>query len=166
MRLALLAFTFASVLCARDSFAQNCTATSGVLTGENSGVALSPFDTCTATDQLAVSCSGLNPIGPATDAIWQVDLGPGAISRNIVLSTSVSTYDLYVGLMSGTCSGACPCPLEADSNGPGGSEFLGPLEALSGGTYFLLVTTFGGGCGPVVVSLPNLPVALNSFTVE
>jgi len=168
MKKTLLGATVAvSMLWAGASFAQTCTANAPVaLTGANSGQALAPFDTCTATDQLAVSCSGLNPIGSATDAIWSVQIGPGAHSGSFNIATSTGTYDLYAGLMSGTCSGSSPCPLEADSAGAGGSETLGPIDSLANGTYFLLVTTFGAGCGPVTLTVPTLPVALQAFSVE
>lgn len=156
----------ASLLVSGISFAQSCTANAPAITGAQSGMTLPAFDTCTATDQLAVSCSGLNPIGPATDAIWAVTVGPGAHSGSFNLATSVGTYDLYVGLMSGSCSGASPCPLEADSNPAGGSETLGPVDALANGTYYMLVTTFGAGCGPVTITVPTLPVSLQSFSVE
>lgn len=146
--------------------AQVCTPTAGTITGAESGTALAPYDTCTATDQLAVSCSGLNPIGSATDAIWAVQIGPGPHSGNMVISTSNASYDIYVGLMSGSCNGSSPCPLEADSAGAGGTETLGPMNGLANGTYYLLVTTFIAGCGPVTIANPTLPVALQGFSVE
>lgn len=159
--LGLAAFTFATT-----SYAQVCTPSAGNIYGNSSGLMLPPYDSCTATDQLAVSCSGLNPIGPATDAIWSVEIGPGPHSGSLIVSTTNATYDLYVGLMSGGCSGASPCPLEADSNGPGGSEILGPIDALATGSYYLLVTTFGAGCGPVSIMNPTLPAELTRFSVE
>ncbi|MEZ5462438.1 hypothetical protein [Dokdonella sp.] len=146
--------------------AQVCTPTAGNITGAQSGIPLPSYDTCTATDQLAVSCSGLNPIGNATDAIWSVQVGPGAHSGSMVISTSNAAYDIYVGLMSGSCNGSSPCPLEADSAGAGGTETLGPMDSLANGTYYLLVTTFGAGCGPVTITNPTLPVALQEFSVE
>ncbi|MGB0132775.1 hypothetical protein, partial [Dokdonella sp.] len=144
----------ASLMFAGASFAQNCTPSAGtpVLNGATSGTPQAAFDTCSATDQLAVSCSGLNPIGNATDAVWAVTIGPGAHSGSFNITTSVGTYDIYAGLMSGTCNGSSPCPIEADSNGAGGSETLGPVDGLANGSYFLLVTTFGAGCGPVVIT--------------
>jgi hypothetical protein len=156
----------ASLAFAGASFAQTCTPSAPPITGANSGQTLAAYDTCTATDQLAVSCSGLNPIGPATDAIWSVTVGPGAHSGSFTIATSNGAYDLYAGLMSGSCSGASPCPLEADSAGPGGSETLGPIDSLANGTYFLLVTTFGAGCGPVTITVPTVPVTLQGFSVE
>jgi hypothetical protein len=160
------ATVFASMLSTGAGFAQSCTANAPAITGAQSGQVLAPFDTCTATDQLAVSCSGLNPIGSATDAIWSVTIGPGMNSGSFSIATSNAAYDLYVGLMSGSCSGASPCPLEADSNGAGMSETLGPIDSLADGTYFMLVTTFGAGCGPVTITVPTLPVELQGFSVE
>lgn len=156
----------ASLFYAGAGFAQTCTANAPAITGVQSGQVLAAFDTCTATDQLAVSCSGLNPIGPATDAIWSVTVGPGAHSGSFNIATSNGAYDLYVGLMSGSCSGASPCPLEADSGGAGAAETLGPVDSLANGTYFMLVTTFGAGCGPVTITVPTLPVTLQGFSVE
>lgn len=149
-------------------FAQTCTATAGtpLIDGPDSNTNLAAFDTCTATDQLAVVCSGLNPIGNSLDAIWQVTIGPGAHSGSFGISTSNASYDIYAGLMSGGCSGASPCPIEADSNGNGGSETLGPIDGLANGTYFLIVTTFGAGCGPVTIAVPPVPVTLQGFSVE
>ena len=158
------AVTAATFACANISLAQ-CVQNAGTLTGANTGNAIN-FDTCTATDQLATNCSGLNPIGSAVDAIWQVQIGPGANSGSFNLTTSNAAYDMYVGLMSGTCSAASPCPLEADSNGAGGAETLGPIDSLADGTYFMIVTTFGAGCGPVSFTVPPLPVTLQGFTVE
>ena len=158
------AAALAALLSAGGAFAQTCTATSGALTGANSNSAVN-FDTCTATDQLAVSCSGLNPIGPAQDAIWSLAIGPGAHSGSIGIATSNAAFDVYAGIMSGACSGGAPCPVEADSNGAGGAESLA-IDGLANGTYYLLVTSFSASCGPVTLTLPTLPVALQGFTVE
>jgi hypothetical protein len=95
-----------------------------------------------------------------------VTVGPGAHSGSVSISTTNAAYDIYVGLMSGSCSGASPCPLEADSNGAGGTELLGPFSGLANGTYYMLVTTFGVGCGPVNIQVPIVPVQLKSFAVE
>lgn len=158
------AAALAALFSAAGAFAQTCTASAGALNGANSGTNVT-FDTCTATDQLAVSCSGLNPIGPAQDAIWSVQLGPGAHSGEFNISTTVGTFDIYAGLMSGTCSGGSPCPAEADSNGPGGAETLA-IGSLAAGTYYLLVTSFSASCGSVTLAVPPLPVSLQSFSVE
>jgi hypothetical protein len=158
------ATALAALVGAGSAFAQNCTASSGALSGANSNSNVA-FDTCTATDQLAVSCSGLNPIGPAQDAIWSLQIGPGAHSGSIGISTTTATFDIYAGIMSGSCSGGSPCPVEADSGGAGGAESL-DIGALANGTYYLLVTSFGASCGPVTVALPTLPVALQTFSVE
>lgn len=169
MKKTLLGLTVAAGFLAGGAvFAQTCTATTGtpLIDGADSNSTLPAFDTCAATDQLAVVCSGLNPIGNALDAIWQVNIGPGAHSGSFGISTSNASYDIYAGLMSGGCSGASPCPLEADSNGAGGSETLGTIDSLANGTYFLIVTTFGAGCGPVTISVPTAPVTLQGFSVE
>ena len=148
-------------------FAQVCTPSAGNFSGIDSGTSSNPYDTCTATDQLTVSCSGLNPIGTAKDAIWSIAVGPGEHSGNLVILTTTPTYDLYVGLMSGSCSAGSPCVLEADSSGAGGTEVLGPFDNLANGTYYLLVTTFfGTPCGSVTIQSPNLPAVLTRFTID
>lgn len=149
-----------------SAVAEPCTPSAGSISGTNSGDIPPAFDTCTVTDQLAVSCSGLNPAGSAVDAIWSVAVGPGAHSGSIVIPTTNADDDLYVGLMSGSFSGAAPCPWEADSAGPGGSEALGPLDGLSNGPCYLLVTTFFVGSGPVNMLIPTVPIKLQKFTIE
>lgn len=150
---------------AGSAFAQTCTPTSGAFTGANSNTSVA-FDTCTATNQLGTNCSGLNPIGSATDAIFSIQIGPGAHSGDINLTTSTGTYDMYAGIMSGSCGAGSPCPVEADSNPAGGAEVL-PIGALANGTYWLIVTSFTAGqCGNINIGLPTLPVALQNFTVE
>lgn len=157
----------ATMMFAGSAFAQVCTATPGttVLNGAASGTTVN-FDTCAASDQLIAVCSGANSIGTATDTIWRVDVGPGAHSGSFTISTTNAAYDIYAGLISGACSGAGFCPLEADSAGPGGTETLGPVNSLANGEYYLIVTTFASGCGPVSVTVPTLPVSLQQFSVE
>lgn len=151
---------------AGSAFAQTCTPTSGAFTGANSNTVFGPFDTCGATNQLVTNCSGLNPIGTATDAIFSVQIGPGAHSGNFVISTTAGTFDIYAGIMSGSCGAGSPCPVEADSNGAGGSETLA-IDGLANGSYWLIVTSFTAGqCGAINIAIPTLPVSLQSFSVE
>jgi len=157
-----------------SAFAQVCTASAGAisLAGPQSlTTAVTNFDTCGVTNQLAVMCSAAGT-SSATDAIWSVTLGPGAIGgataaeQNFVISTTSATYDMYAALMQGACSGAAPCPVEADSNPAGGSETIS-VQGLAAGQYYLAVTSFTvGQCGPVTIAVPRLPVALQNFSVE
>ncbi|TAH46257.1 MAG: hypothetical protein EYC71_04135 [Gammaproteobacteria bacterium] len=153
---------------AGSAFGQTCTPTAGTpaLNGSNSNSTTAAFDTCTATNQLAIICSSTTPIGAATDAIWSITLGPGAISGNLTVNTTAPTYDMYVALMQGTCVDSAACPREADSGGAGGSETI-DLTGLAAGQYFLAVTSFTSGqCGSTTISLPTLPVTLQGFSVE
>lgn len=168
--------TVAMVGCvaAGSAFAQTCTPSAGAiaLSGPDSlTTPITNFDTCGVTNQLVVMCSA-SGTSSATDAIWSVNLGPGAIGgatapeQNFVISTSSGTYDMYAALMSGACSGAAPCPVEADSNPAGGSETIS-VQGLAAGQYFLAVTSFTvGQCGPVTIAVPRLPVSLQNFSVE
>ena len=156
----------AALIAAAGVSAQTCTPTAGAFTGANSGSTAGPFDTCALTNQMALNCSGLNPIGAAQDAVFSVKIGPGAHSGNFVISTTTPTYDIYVGLMSTACAAGSPCPLEADSNPAGGSETLGPIDGLANGDYWMLVTSFGAQCGSISIAVPTLPVALQGFSVE
>ena len=157
----------AGLVFAGAALGQTCTATTGTpaLNGSNSSSSSGPFDTCTAIDALNQMCSS-SGTSAAVDAIWSITLGPGAISGNLVVSTTAPTYDIYIALMQGACSGAAPCPREADSNPAGGSETI-DLTGLTAGQYFLAVTSFTAGqCGAVTLALPTLPVALQGFSVE
>lgn len=157
----------AAIMMTGSVFAQTCTpsAAAPVLGGAQSGQVVN-FDTCAASDQLVAVCSGANSIGTATDAIFRVNVGPGAHSGSFNIATTNAAYDLYAGLIQGACSGAGFCPLEADGAGAGGAETLGPIDALANGEYYLIVTTFAAGCGPVAITVPTLPVALQQFSVD
>ena len=172
----LLAFSIvvASCVAAGSVSAQTCTASAGAiaLNGANSlTTPITNFDTCGVTNQLGAMCSSATT-SAATDAIWSVTLGPGAIGggtapeQNFVISTSAGTYDMYAALLQGACADSAPCPVEADSNGAGGSETIS-VQGRAAGQYFLAVTSFTAGqCGPVTIAVPRLPVALQNFSVE
>lgn len=154
--------------------AQVCTASAGTisLTGANSlTTPITNFDTCGVTNQLGAMCSSATT-SAATDAIWSVTMGPGAIGgatpaeQNFVISTTSATYDMYVALMQGACADSAPCPVEADSSPAGGPETIS-VQGRPAGQYFLAVTSFTAGqCGPVTIAVPRLPVALQNFSVE
>lgn len=154
--------------------AQTCTASAGAiaLTGANSlTTPITGFDTCGVTNQLNFMCSS-SGTSAATDAIWSVTLGPGAIGgatapeQNFVISTSAAAYDMYAALMQGACADSSPCPVESDNNGAGGSESIS-VQGRAAGQYFLVVTSFTAGqCGPVTIAVPRLPVALQNFSIE
>lgn len=157
----------AGLMLAGSAFGQTCTPSTGTpaLAGPNSNSTSGPFDTCGAIDALAQMCSS-SGTSAAVDAIWSITLGPGAIGGNLTVNTTSPTYDMYIALMQGSCSGASPCPREADDNGPGGSETI-DITGLAAGQYFLAVTSFTvGQCGSVTLELPQLPVTLQGFTVE
>lgn len=150
-----------------SAFAQTCVPSTGTpaLGGSNSNTTTAPYDTCGAIDALNQMCSSSGTSG-ATDAIYSLNLGPGAISGNLTVNTTSPTYDIYIALMQGACSGASPCLREEDANPAGGSETI-PLTGLAAGQYYLAVTSFTAGqCGPVTVDLPTLPVTLQGFSVE
>ena len=172
----ILAFVIAMAGCgiAGSAFAQTCTASAGAiaLSGPNSlTTPITNFDTCGVTNQLNFMCSS-SGTSAATDAIWSVTLGPGAIGgatapeQDFVISTTSGTYDMYAALMQGSCADSSPCTVEADSNPAGGSETIS-VQGRAAGQYFLVVTSFTAGqCGPVTIAVPRLPVALQNFSVE
>lgn len=150
-----------------SAFAQTCVPSTGTpaLSGSNSNTTTAPYDTCGAIDALNQMCSS-SGTSAAVDAIWSLNLGPGAISGNLTVNTTAPTYDIYIALMQGACSGASPCLREADSNPAGGSETI-DLTGLAAGQYYLAVTSFTAGqCGSVTLQLPTLPVTLQGFSVE
>ena len=164
-KIALVSVMVAGLCSGGVALAQNCTGSTGSISGANSGTSLPTFDSCTASNQLAVACSGLDPIGTAQDAIWTVTIGPGAHSGNFTI-TPAAGYDVWAALMSTTCSGASACPLEADSAPAGGAETLGTIDALANGTYFLIVSSFSAQCGNITVQVPTAPVSLQTFSVN
>lgn len=163
----LLALSASLCLAASGANAQTCVASAGnsTLTGANSGQTLN-VNTCTATDQLAVACNGLSPIGGSPDLVWQVTLGPGATSGMITVTPNGTAWDPYLILMAGACSGGSTCVIDADNAGAGGAE-SGNIPAAAGG-YWLMVTDESGltSCGTAAVALGTLPVSLQSFSVE
>ena len=154
--------------------AQVCTASAGTIAldgPESLTTAITNFDTCGVTNQLGAMCSSATT-SAATDAIWSVTLGPGAIGgatgaeQNFVISTSNAGYDMYVAVLQGACADSASCPREVDSAGNGGTESIS-IDGLAAGQYFLAVTSFTAGqCGPVTIAVPRLPVALQNFSVE
>jgi hypothetical protein len=164
----LLALSASLCLAASGAYAQTCVATAGntPLTGANSGQTLMGVNTCSATDQLAVACNGLSPIGSSPDLVWQVTIGPGASSGTITVTPTGASWNPYLILMSGACSGGSTCVIDADDNGPGVAE-SGNVPAAAGG-YWLMITDESGltTCGTADVTLGTLPVSLQSFSVE
>ncbi|MBX3696672.1 MAG: hypothetical protein KF811_02595 [Dokdonella sp.] len=168
------AIAMAGCVAAGSALAQTCTASAGAipLSGPNSlTTPITNFDTCGVTNQLGAMCSSATT-SAATDAIWSVTLGPGAIGgatppeQNFVISTSSGTYDMYVAIMQGSCADSAPCPREVDSAPAGGTESIS-IDGLAAGQYFLAVTSFTAGqCGPVTIAVPRLPVSLQNFSVE
>jgi hypothetical protein len=151
--------------------AQTCSATAGnsVLTGANSAGSL-VVDTCVASDQLAVACSGLSPIGNSPDMVWQMTLGPGASNGVIVFTPSGTAWNPYLILMAGACSGGSTCLIDADNAGSGtgvGAAESGQIPANSG-TYWLMITDESGltTCGTGNLMFGNLPISLQSFSIE
>ncbi len=157
----------AGLALASTAFGQACVPSTGTpaLTGANSNTTTAPYDTCSAIDALVQMCSS-SGTSAATDAIFAMTLGPGAISGNLTVNTSVPTYELYIALMQGACSGASPCPREGFAAAPGGPASI-DLTGLPAGQYFLAVTSFTAGqCGSITIGLPTLPVTMQGFTVE
>lgn len=162
----LVATAVSLCIAAAAANAQTCTATAGntPLNGANSGQTLN-INTCTATDQLAVACNGLSPIGGSPDAVWQLTIGPGASSGNITVTPNGTAWDPYLIVMAGACSGGSTCVIDADNGGSGVAE-SGSVPGT--GSYWLLITDESGltSCGTAAVSLGTLPVSLKSFSVE
>ena len=157
----------AGLALAGSAFGQACVTSAGApaFTGANSNTTTAPYDTCNAIDALAQMCTS-SGTSAAVDAIFSVTLGPGAISGNLTVHTSVPTYELYIAMMQGACSGASPCPREGFASGPGADATI-DLTGLPAGQYYLAVTSFTAGqCGNVTIDLPTLPVTLTGFSVE
>lgn len=162
----LVATAIGLCIAATAANAQTCTATAGntPLTGANSGQTLN-INTCTATDQLAVACNGLSPIGSSPDAVWQLTIGPGASSGNITVTPNGTAWDPYLIVMAGACSGGSTCVIDADNGGAGVAE----SGAVPGtGSYWLMITDESGltSCGTAALALGTLPVSLQGFSVE
>lgn len=164
--IAILALAAGLSLAASGVNAQTCVASAGntPITGANSGTTLN-INTCTATDQLAVACNGLSPIGNAPDAVWALTIGPGASSGNITVTPTGTGWNPYLMVLSGACSGGSTCVIDADDNGVGGSE-TGAIPAA--GNYWLMITDESGTttCGTGTLALGTLPVNLQDFSVE
>lgn len=145
--------------------AQTCVPNQPALNGSNSGTVVN-FDCATGSNQLNVACFGLSPVGATNEVIWQLTIGPGAASGNIVV-TPTGAWDPYLFVMSSSCSGSSGCPIDQDNNGAGQPE-TGSVGSLGAGTYWLAVTDESAvtSCGAGTVTLPTLPVALQNFTIE
>lgn len=160
---AILAAT--ATFAASGLYAQTCTPSQGAYSGSDSNTT-SNVDTCAATNQLAVACNGLSPIGTAPDAIWTLTVGPGASSGNITFTPSGTAWNPYLMVMSGACASGSTCIVDADNGGSGEAE-TGTIPA-GAGTYYLMVTDESGTttCGAGTLGFGTLPVTLQNFTVS
>jgi hypothetical protein len=152
----------AQLLLAGGAYAQTCTPSAGTLI--DSPPSNVTVNTCSSTDQLASLCNASTPIGNAPDTIFAVQIGAGATGS---ITVTPGTYDAYVALLSGTCTGGSTCARETDN--PGNVAETVSASGLAAGSYFLLITSFAasGNCGSTgVVVTPTLPVTLQNFSVN
>jgi hypothetical protein len=152
----------AQMLLVGGAYAQTCTPTAGTMTDSFGTVNV---NTCSSTNQLLSSCSGLNAIGASPDTIYQVQIGAGATGN---ISIAPTGYDATLALMSGSCSAGSFCARESEAGAIGVTETV-QLSGLTAGPYWVLITSFGGApdCGPTAVTVtPLLPVTLQNFSVN
>ncbi len=144
-------------------FAQVCSPNGGTLAWGDTSFNV---DTCTSANQLNAICSGLTPIGNATDTIYQLNVPANAGGA---LSATPTGYDLYLAVLQSSCTGGSVCSREQDDASVGGAETV-LFAGLPAGTYFLLLTSFNAAspnCGPTsVVFNPTVPVTLQQFSVD
>lgn len=152
----------AQMLLVGGAYAQTCTPSAGTLS-DATGTAT--INTCTSTNQLSTACNGVDAIGVSPDTIYQVQIGAGATGGIGIAPTG---YDAKLALLSGSCSAGATCIRDADANGIGGAESFS-VAGLGAGTYWVLITSFGGSpdCGSTNVTVtPLLPVTLQNFSVN
>ena len=152
----------AQLLLAGGAYAQTCTPTAGALTD---GTGTIVVDTCTSTNQLLTACNGVDAIGASPDTIYSVQIGAGATGS---IAATPTGYDLKLALLQGTCAGSSTCIRDADAGGIGGAEQFS-VAGLAAGSYFVLLTAFGGSpdCGSTSITVtPLLPVTLQNFSVN
>lgn len=152
----------AQMLLVGGAYAQTCTANAGAL---NDATGTISIDTCTSSNQLLSACNGLDAIGVSPDTIYSVQIGAGATGG---ISATPTGYDLKLALLQGTCTAGSTCIRDADAGGVGAAEQFS-VVGLAAGSYFALLTSFGGSpdCGSTSITVtPTLPVALQNFSVD
>jgi len=152
----------AQLLLAGGAYAQTCTPAAGTLSDATGSINV---NTCTSTNQLSTACNGLDAIGTSPDTIYQVQIGAGATGGIGITPTG---YDAKLALLTGSCSAGSTCIRDADAGGIGAPENFS-VSGLAAGTYWVLITSFGGSpdCGATGVAVtPTLPVTLQNFSVN
>lgn len=152
----------AQMLLVGGAYAQTCTPAAGQLTESQLNVSV---NTCSSTNQLLSACNGLDAIGASPDTIYSVQLGATATGG---IAAAPTGYDLKLALLQGTCSAGSTCIRDADAGGAGAAETFN-VVGLAAGTYYVLLTSFGGSpdCGQTNITItPTLPVALQNFSID
>ena len=160
-----LALAALAVVCSSSVSAQTCTANAAFPAVPPGPPVVVNGDSCTATNQLNLSCSDANPIGAAADFVYSFT---AAGTPNGNASLAPTGWDAYLAIMSGACSSASVCPQESEAGGNGVTEMV-PFTGLAPGNYFLLISSFAAAanCGPFTLTLtPTLPVTLQNFSIE
>jgi len=150
-------------------FAQSCGSPLGFNTPAAAPVATG--NTCTGANNLGTLCGLFN--SPENDDVYQFTIGGTHTSTSITLTTTSSTFNPAIALLSATCGGGTSCTDVADSNtvsagGATSGEVLA-TGSLAAGTYFMVVSASPGTgtCGDYnLASNGTLPVELQKFSVE
>ena len=153
----------AQFLLVGGAYAQTCTAQAGALTDAPPNTIT--VNTCSSSNQLLSACNGLDAIGASPDTIYSVQIGATATGS---IAATPTGYDLKLALLQGTCTAGSTCIRDADAGGIGAAESF-TVVGLPAGSYFALLTSFGGSpdCGSTSVTVtPTLPVSLQNFSVD
>ncbi|HSX61186.1 MAG TPA: hypothetical protein VLF18_13375 [Tahibacter sp.] len=153
----------AQMLMVGGAYAQTCSPNAGTLI--DSPPSTITVDTCASSNQLLSACNGLDAIGASPDTIYSVQIGATATGG---IAATPTGYDLKLALLQGACAAGSTCIRDADNGGAGQAENFS-VAGLAAGTYFVLLTSFGGSpdCGSTnIVVTPTLPVTLQNFSVN
>ena len=154
------------LMLAQVASAQTCTGFSGTISGATGTVSGNSCQAAGST--LAQACGNADALNGAGVAIYAVNVGT---TNSYTLSVNTAAFVPWLGYIAGTCSSGTACKDDVTTAAPGTITTAAHTQAdTPGGTYYLIVGDTGvdtPGCGAFTVTWgPNLPVALQSFSVE
>jgi hypothetical protein len=153
-------------------FAQSCTTPFAFNTPATGPTASG--NTCAASggsNQLGTLCGLFN--SPENDDVYTFSVGTGYTATSVALTTTSSTFNPAMVLITGSCGGGTSCSQVADDNttsagGATSGETIS-VAGLGNGQYWLIVSGSPGSgtCGDYnLTANGNLPVKLQGFSVQ
>ena len=101
---------------------------------------------------------------PDTPGVWYVATVPNGENYMVTIDTFGSSYDTTLSILTGDCGDLVCLVSNDDSSGTTQSEVI--FEALSGNSYYIYVSGFGGFSGEYILNVAAEQLAINDNIIE